>query len=98
MSPSSDLSQEPEVAYKRNLPEPANNATFVSFKICRGWRNWQTRQTQDFEIIDFKTFLFVPKTKDHVIVDLKPLFLPKISERKFSDRLIDDLRLCSLLL
>jgi hypothetical protein len=30
------LSQEPEEAYKRNLPEAANKATFVSIAICRG--------------------------------------------------------------
>jgi hypothetical protein len=30
------LSQEPEEAYKRNLPEAANKATFVRIAICRG--------------------------------------------------------------
>jgi hypothetical protein len=30
------LSQEPEEAYKRNLPEAANKATFVIIAICRG--------------------------------------------------------------
>jgi len=31
-----DLSQEPEEAYKPNLPEPANKATFVSIAIRQG--------------------------------------------------------------
>jgi hypothetical protein len=30
------LSQELKEAYKRNLPEAANKATFVSIEICRG--------------------------------------------------------------
>jgi hypothetical protein len=34
------LSQEPEEAYKRNLPEAANKATFVSIAICRGGNPW----------------------------------------------------------
>jgi len=33
--PSPDLSQEPEEAYKRNLPEAANKAAFVSIAICQ---------------------------------------------------------------
>jgi hypothetical protein len=31
---SSDLSQETEAAYKRDLPEVLNNASFVSIAIC----------------------------------------------------------------
>jgi hypothetical protein len=30
------LSQEPQEAYKRNLPAAVNKATFVSIAICRG--------------------------------------------------------------
>ena len=34
MPPSSDLSQEPHKTYKRNLPEAANEASFVSFAFA----------------------------------------------------------------